>query len=186
MNETLKVIKERFSCRSFTRDLLDNREIEAIVNAAIQSPSSMNRQRWQVIAIKNQDLIAEIESEGMEQISKLPDQSVYDRIQGRGGHLFYQAPHLFIIAIEPTDLPGASLDCGIVAQTVALAAQSLGAASCICSLTSFAFAGNKKDYFKEKLLFPTGYEFGISILIGKPVKQGSPHTPNPEKVTIID
>ncbi|MFV0413839.1 MAG: nitroreductase family protein [Oscillospiraceae bacterium] len=186
MNQALECIQNRYSCRAFTGAKTADDVIQKIVQAAIQSPSSMNRQRWQVIAVRNAGLIAELEAEGLGAIAALPDKSTYERIQARGGRLFYNAPCIVFIAIDPGDLAGASLDAGIVAQSIAIAAQAVGLASCICGLAGLAFSENKAAYFKEKLRFPAGYEFGIAVLLGEAAGSGTPHAPNPDKTTFID
>ncbi|MDL2294379.1 nitroreductase [Ruminococcaceae bacterium OttesenSCG-928-D13] len=185
MNQTLEHIKNRFSCRSFTGEMPAEEKIQAIAEAAIQSPSAMNRQRWQVIVARDPALIAEIEAEGMRVIAAMPDKSTYERIQSRGGKLFYNAPCVIFVPIEPTELTGAALDCGIVCQNIALAAQAVGLASCICGLAGLAFAEDKAGQFKEKLRFPAGYEFGAAVLIGAAKTTAAPHEPDSGKITYI-
>lgn len=185
MNPTLQAIQERFSCRSFTGAAPSPNKVQAIAQAAIQAPSAMNRQPWQVIVVQDRDLIAELEAEGTRVMAAMPDQTLYQRIQSRGGKLFYNTPCIFFVPIQPDDLAAASLDCGIVCQTIALAAQSLGLASCICGLTRLAFSEEKEAYFKKKLQFPAGYEFGAAILVGEAAAKGSPHEPDSAKITLI-
>lgn len=90
LNQTLDSIKSRFSCRSFTGEMPADEKIQAIAQAAIQSPSAMNKQRWQVIVVRNQELIAEMEAEGMRVMSAMPDKTMYERIQSRGGQAVLQ------------------------------------------------------------------------------------------------
>lgn len=186
MNETLTNIRERYSCRAFTGKKLTEEELGAILQAAIQSPSSMNRQRWQVIAVRNEALIAELEAEGTRLMAAMPDKTLYERIQSRGGKLFYNAPCVIYVAFEPGDLASASLDCGIVSQSVALAAQAQGLGSCICGLAALSFAEGKAAEFKQKLKFPAGYEFAMAILVGEAAVEGTPHQPDQTKITVID
>jgi nitroreductase len=186
MNQTLEAIKTRFSCRDFADTTLDDAKIRAIAQAAIEAPSAMNRQRWQIIVVRNPELIAELEAEGMRVIAAMPDKSIYDRIMSRGGKLFYSAPCIIYVPIEPSELTGAAMDCGIVLQTIALAAQAQGLSSCICGLAGLSFADDKAAYFKEKLQFPTGYEFGCAVLIGEAVAPGKPHEPDEDKIKYID
>ncbi|MDL2327233.1 nitroreductase family protein [Ruminococcaceae bacterium OttesenSCG-928-A11] len=185
MNQTLEAIQNRFSCRAFTGAMPEAAQIEAIAQAAIQSPSAVNKQRWQVIVVRDAGLIAELEAEGLRVMAAMPDQTMFERIQSRGGKLFYSAPCVIFVPIDPAELTGAALDCGIVCQTIALAAQAQGLASCICGLAGLAFAEGKAAYFKEKLAFPAGYEFGAAVLIGTAAAPGTPHTPDPAKITYI-
>jgi len=103
--------------------------LQAIAEAAIQAPSGMNRQAWRVIVVKDKKLIQEMESEGMSHIANMEDKSSYDRIMERGGRLFYGAPCMIVVPIDPAQYAPALIDCGILCQNIALAATSLGIAN---------------------------------------------------------
>ena len=187
MNDTLRTIAERFSCRSFTDKQPEDKYLHAIAEAAIQAPSGMNRQCWHVIVVKNENIIAEMEAEGMNVLSSMEDKSMYHRILSRGGKLFYHAPCMIVIAIKQAYPKGAELiDCGILAQNIVLAATSLGIASLHCGFVVLAFAGERAAEFKNKLKFPEGYECGMGILLGYAKETAPPHVPNQEKITIIE
>lgn len=187
MNETLKTIATRYSCRNFTGEPLEETDLSAIAQAGIQAPSGMNRQGWQIIVVKDNVLIREMEEEGMKLLSLMEDKSLYERIMARGGKLFYNAPCMIILAMKEAAQQGAEwMDCGIVAQNIVLAATSLGIANVHCGFTTVAFAGDKAEEFKRRLKFPQGYECGIGILLGYATEAGTPHVPNPEKITVIE
>ncbi|MCL2150266.1 MAG: nitroreductase [Dehalococcoidia bacterium] len=187
MNDTIKTIAERFSCRSFTDQVPEDKYLTTIAQAAIQAPSGMNRQYWQVIVVKNKKLMADLDSEGMAILSHLEDKTMYERIMKRGGKLFYNAPCMMVIVIKEASPKGAELiDCGILAQNISLAATSLGIANLHCGLVALAFVGNRANEFKERLQFPMGYEFGLGVLLGYAEKAASPHAPNPDKITYIE
>lgn len=185
MNDVLKTIQARYSCRAFTDEMPSDENLTAIANAAIQSPSGMNRQAWRVIVLKNQALINDMESEGMRALAAMEDKTMLDRIMGRGGKLFYHAPCLIMVPIDPSNLTGAALDCGILCENVALAATSLGMGSLICGLAGLAFAGARAKEFKERLGFPEGFEFGAAILLGYAAKEFAPHEPDSGKIHFI-
>lgn len=187
MNSTLKTIAERFSCRDFSDKMVVSEDIDAIAQAAIQAPSGMNRQNWHVIVVKNKEIISEMETEGMNFLSSMEDQSILQRILDRGGKLFYNAPCMIIVAIKEAFPKGAELiDCGILAQNAVLAATSLGVANLHCGFVGLAFAGGKGAEFKKRLNFPEGYECGMGILLGYANTIAPPHTPNQEKITVIE
>ena len=185
MSDTLKNITERFSCRDFSSEMPDDGQIHAIAQAALRAPSGMNRQPWQVIVIKSGDLISELEEEGMQMLAQI-DEAAYQRIMSRGGKLFYNAPCMILFAVKKAQPEGTELvDLGIAAQNAVLAATSLGLGSLHCGLIGFAFAGEKAESFKQKLLFPDGYECGLAVLIGHSNVQGAPHEPDQSKLTYI-
>ena len=185
MNDTLKAIEKRFSCRNFNDEVPTDEELNLIAQAAIQSPSGMNRQGWQVIVIKDKKLVDEMNDEGMKTLASMPELSLYNRIVSRGGSLFYNAPRMIVIAVKEDEPKGAELmDCGIVAQNIVIAAQSLGLANLHCGLARFSFEGEKGEEYKQRLQFPAGYEFGIAILLGHTDEELAPHDPDQEKITI--
>lgn len=187
MNDTLRIIATRSSCRSFTDRMPEDTDLMAIAQAAIQAPSGMNRQHWQIILVKDRALIAEMEAEGMKTLAAMEDQSGYQRILSRGGKLFYNAPRLIVLAIKQAEPPGAELiDCGIAAENMVLAATSMGVANLHCGFLTLAFAGDKGTEFKSRLKFPEGYECGIGILLGYAATPASPHIPNQDKITVIE
>ena len=186
MNETLKLIKERFSCRNFSDRVPTGEELNLIAQAAIQSPSGMNRQHWEVIVITNKELLSELEQEGMKNLEKM-DKDFYERIMSRTGNLFYNAPCMILISVKKAEPVGSEMvDLGIIAENVVIAATSLGFASLHCGLAGLAFAGDKREYFGDRLGFPEGYECGIGVLIGSAVNAGTPHEPDQSKITFVD
>lgn len=187
MNETLQVIAKRYSCRDYKEEMPADELLRAIAGAAAAAPSGMNRQGWQIIVVKDRELIHEMEAEAMSYLESQEDKSTYNRIMDRGGKLFYGAPCMIVVAIDPTQYAASLIDCGIVCQNIALAATSLGLANVICGLTGTAFAsGNRSEEFSNRLGFPKGYAFGISVLLGYENTTKPPHTPDPEKITFIE
>ena len=186
MNETLRVIRDRYSCRAFSDKPVESDLLKAVAQAGIQSPSGMNAQRWHIVVVTDKALIGDLESAGLTQINSLPDKSISERLKSRGGTLFYNAPALIAVAVDAAgaDLP--LLDCGIAVQNMTIAASSLGLATCICGLASFAFQGGNEGRFNAKLRFPAGYALGMTILVGYEKAAGKPHEPNPSKITYIE
>ena len=97
----------------------------------------MNRQAWRVVVVKDRALMREMEAEGMERIARMEDQTLHNRIIERGGRLFYGAPCMIVVPIDPAQYASAVMDCGIVCENIALAAASLGVASVICGLPAW-------------------------------------------------
>ena len=186
MNEVLKTIAVRYSCRQFNGIMPEASKLQAIAQAAVAAPSSRNRQPWRVIVVKNKSLMDEMEAQGMAAIRAMADKSLYDRIMARGGTVYYHAPCMILLAIDPAERAEALLDCGIVCQTIALAATSLGVDNLICGLAKLAFEGEKAEYFKENLGFPAGFELGVAILLGHAETVTAPHIPDMGKISIIE
>jgi len=183
MNDTLKSIAERYSCRDFADTPLTDGQIKAVVDAALAAPSGVNRQPWHIIVVRNKALVDELDAEGMDILSAGGDKSYYERIMSRGGKMFYNAPCLVIILSDGSKW--AVLDSGIQCQNIALAAQSLGLASCIVGMAGIPLSGPRREEFRKSLEFPEGYEFTIGILLGTAKSGKEPHEYNMNKVTYI-
>lgn len=180
-NETLKIIEKRYSCRSFTGEALKQEEMEAIGLAALQAPSAMNEQPWHIVVVKSKELIDEMDTTVMAMLSQKEDKTVYNRMMNRGGKIYYNAPCMFVVAKKP----GKDLDCGIVAENIALAASAMGLGNVICGLTRLAFQTENGDSYKEKLI-PEGYEFATSVLVGYATEnEGTPHAIDMTKLSYI-
>jgi len=195
--DTLTAIRSRYACRSFSDrvpthgDPAQFDELAAIGEAAVAAPSAMNLQRWQVIVITDRQLINDLESAGIAALAAAPDRSGYKRIMARGGKLFYNAPLIVIVAVPKTaagdpEAASIALDCGIVAENIALAATSLGIDNVICGMIRTAFAGDRGDEFRSRLGFNDGYDLGISVLLGYAAEPGGqPHQPNLSKISYV-
>jgi len=183
MNETLKTIMSRFSCRDFADTPLTDEQIKALTDAALASPSAMNRQPWHVIMITDKALIDELDTEGMNVLCAAEDKSGYERIMARGGKIFYNAPCMVMVASDGSDY--ASMDCGILSQNVSLAAHSLGLGSVICGMAGIPLSGSRGDEFKKRMQFSDGYDFGIAILVGTVKTAKEPHELDMGKVTFL-
>ena len=184
MNETLKTIAERNSCRDFKDTPVTDEQLKLIVNAALAAPSGVNRQPWYLVVVKNKAIIDELNEEGMRILAGADDKTLYERMMGRGGKLLYNAPCLIYVLSDGSTY--ATMDCGILAQNITLAAQSLGLSSCIVGMANIPLTGLRGDEFKKRLKFPDGYVFGIGVLVGIPNTGKEPHDLDPGKVTYID
>jgi nitroreductase len=183
MNETLKSIAGRYSCRDFYDTPLAGTQIKALVEAALASPSGMNRQPWHIIVITDKPLIDELDAEGMKILAAAETQSGYERIMSRGGKLFYNAPCMIIAATSSAN--PAAMDCGILSQNIALAAHSLGLGSVICGMVGIPLSGPRSDDLKKRLQFPEDCSFSIAVLVGTAKSGKEPHELDMSKVTYI-
>jgi nitroreductase len=181
INEILKAIAERNTCRDFSPAPLESAQIDALVKAALAAPSAMNLQPWHIIVLTDKQLIEEIDAAGMEYIKH--DAEWYKRFMDRGGKIFYDAPCIIFIAKDNSD--AATLDCGIVSQNIALAAHSMGLGSCICGMARYALMNETGEKLLKKLQFPEGYDFGMSVCVGNIQSGKEPHELDTKKVTYI-
>jgi len=183
MNETLKNIAERFSCRDFADTPLTDEQVGTLVDAALAAPSAMNLQPWHVIVVRDKALIDEMDAYGMSELEKEYDKATFDRMMSRGGKLFYNAPFMMIILSDQSKWN--MMDSGILSQNVVLAAQSIGLGTCIVGMARVPLSGPRGDEFIKRLKFPEGYDFAISVIVGEIRSGKAPHELDRGKVTYI-
>ena len=186
MNPVLDAIARRYSCRHFLPRPVPADILAAIAEAGLHAPSATDRQPWRILVVTNPEAIADLESAGLEALGET-DPAAYERILGRGGRLLYGAPAVVLLLQQ--DLPGivkADLDTGILTATITLAAEGLGVNSCIAALTGFAFRAADGERRKQRLGFPEGFDFVVSVLLGYEAGEPkAPHATDPSKVITI-
>ena len=181
-NQTLQLIASRRSHRAYKPGQISSEQLEALMTAALQSPSAMDRQPWHFSFVQDEKLLKRVTQAAHEQAALLPQTERSPRFASPAFDLFYHAPTVVFISTLNGD---SAIDCGIAAQTLALAAESLGLGSVIVGLARLAFESNERDTLEKALRFPEGNRFVISVAIGMPDDDKAPHALNREKITLI-
>ena len=116
MNEVIRTIMSRRSCRCFDPNRMPSREVlSQIAEAGTWSPTSRGMQNPIIVVVTDKSLRDRI-------------MGMNARIMGGGDDPFYGAPCMMIVLVKES--PNASYDGPIVMQTLMLAAESLGVNSC--------------------------------------------------------
>ena len=184
VNTVLTTIQNRFSCRGYDGRPIEQEKLEALAKAALQAPSALNLQPWEIIVITKKSIIDKMDAAAMSLLAANPDKTSYNRMVERGGKIFYNAPCLFLVLKDPK-AKWADLDCGIVTQNIALAAASLGLDNVIVAMAAIPFSSPEGDAFKQQLGWPEGYEFGMGVCVGYGNTMKEPHEIDLDKVKYI-
>lgn len=158
----LQVIADRRSVRKYKDEPLSEEQIEALVKAALISPSSRNQQPWHLSVITNPDIIRDWEADIVQHYLDVNIEWIVKINAARGNKIFYDVPAVFLITMKE----GSELDVGIMAQSLALAAKSMGLDSVILGFPRVAFLDVFEGKWSSKLGVPDGYVYGISVAIG--------------------
>ena len=185
MNQTLSLIASRRSHRAYEKTPLTREQLDALLQAAVQSPSGLNNQPWHFTAVMDQDLLEEINRATRENAMKRDASQRSPRFADDAFQVFYHAPAVIFISGDP-DSFWTRIDCGIAVENIALAAESMGLGSVILGLPREAFQTEKAPYFREKLCFPAGWDFVIAIAVGTPADDKPAHAVKENKITIIE
>ena len=117
MNETLKVLESRRSCRSFKPDMIKKKELDAIIKAGTYAANGMGQQSPVIIAVTSKELRDSVSEENR-------------KIGGwdEGFDPFYGAPVILIVLADKS-MPTHVYDGSLVMGNLMNAAESLGVAS---------------------------------------------------------
>ena len=117
MNETLKVLESRRSCRNFKQDMIAKEDLDAILKAGTYAATGMGKQSPIIIAVTDKTLRDELSKENR-------------KIGGweEGFDPFYGAP-VILIVLARKDVPTHVYDGSLVMGNLMNAAESLGIAS---------------------------------------------------------
>ncbi|WP_031548738.1 nitroreductase [Oribacterium sp. FC2011] len=117
MNETLKVLETRRSCRKFKPDMVEKEKLEAILKAGTYSATGMGKQSPIIIAVTNKELRDAISEENRKIGGWKED---FDP--------FYGAPVILIVLADKS-VPTYIYDGSLVMGNLMNAAESLGVAN---------------------------------------------------------
>lgn len=114
MNETLKVLETRRSCRSFRPDMIREEDLKAIIRAGTYAATGMGKQSPIIIAVTDKTLRDEVSDQNR-------------RIGGwdEGFDPFYGAP-VILIVLADKNIPTHVYDGSLVMGNLMNAAASLG------------------------------------------------------------
>lgn len=116
INEVIKVIKERRSCRKFKAEQITDEQLQAIVEAGKYAATGKGLQSPKMVVIQNPEIVAKLSKWNAE-------------ILGVKSDPFYGAPTVILVLADATK-PTAVQDGSLVMGNLMLAAHSVGVASC--------------------------------------------------------
>ena len=142
MNETLKVLESRRSCRNFKTDMIKKDEIDAILRAGTYAANGRGKQSSIIIAVTDKELRDKISEENR-------------KIGGwdEGFDPFYNAP-VILIVLADKDVPTYMYDGSLVMGNLMNAAESLGVGSIWIHRAKEEF----ESEFGKKILADLGIE----------------------------
>ena len=141
MNDTLKVLESRRSCRNFDSDkMVSEEDIQAIIKAGTYAPSGMGRQSSIIIAVTNKELRDQLSAENA-------------KIMGADPDPFYGAP-VILVVLANKDIPTYKYDGSLVMGNLMNAATSLGLGSIWVHRAKEEF----ESEFGKKILADLGIE----------------------------
>ena len=169
MNETLKVLESRRSCRNFKQDMIAKEDLDAILKAGTYAATGMGKQSPIIIAVTDKTLRDELSKENR-------------KIGGweEGFDPFYGAP-VILIVLARKDVPTHVYDGSLVMGNLMNAAESLGIASIWIHRAKEEFDSAFGKSILQKLGITDEYEGIGHCALGyamEPVKDVAPRKEN--------
>ncbi|MCR4739846.1 MAG: nitroreductase [Lachnospiraceae bacterium] len=169
MNETLKVLRTRRSCRSFKPDMIKEDELEAVIEAGTYAATGMGRQSPIIIAVTDKEMRDKISEENR-------------KIGGwqEGFDPFYGAPVILIVLADKS-VPTYVYDGSLVMGNLLNAAESLGVAGIWIHRAKEEFESDFGKEILKKLGIQGEYEGIGHCALGyaaEPAKDAAPRKDN--------
>lgn len=164
-NPVIETIMARRSIRAYKPEAVEREIMNQIVKCGINAPNAMNAQPWEVRIVDNPEFIEGCTKLFVERMKQDPRRAkMVEDPSFR--NMFRNAPTVVFIAIN--DGRFSSIDCGLMAQNMMLAAKSLGIGSiALGSPVDFFQSEVAAEYYK-KLDIPDTHTLALVLGFGYP------------------
>lgn len=174
MNEVIKCMKARRSCRRFLEEQLLEQDLEAILEAGRYAPSGGNNQSCHLIVIQSKSILQELKELVEHEFSKMEIyEGMYKSIRAsilasqKGNYNFYyNAPTLVVVA-NKKDYGNAMADSACLLENMMLSASSLNIGSCWINQLRWLDGNPVIRAFLEKLGLDEGETVCGSLALGR-------------------
>ncbi|OGO19236.1 MAG: hypothetical protein A2144_02040 [Chloroflexi bacterium RBG_16_50_9] len=165
MNETLQIIMNRRSIRQYKAKQITDTELQQILEAAINAPNARNQQKWHFTVIQNRKRLDSMVEQIKQNIINSDNEFLKGRIKDPTFNPFHNAPTVVIISGED-DNHFVEVDCGLAAENMVLAAESMNIGTCVVGSPDMLFATEKVEEVKKELGIPKVYSHVCTVTIG--------------------
>ena len=167
--ELKEAIYSRRATREFKTDLVDEKTLRDLIDAAVQAPSAVNQQPWAFCVVCNKAVLAKISHEAKAHMVKsspigLVSHHFEQILNDPSFDIFYHAPALIVIC-SVTDIPWAIEDCALAAENLMLAARAANLGTCWIGFAQ-GWLGTPEG--KAALKLPPAYKPVAPIIVGRP------------------
>lgn len=164
-NEVVDAMMSRRSIRSYKPEQITDAQLDTIIECAINAPSAMNRQAWEVRVIQDPAMLKAI-NDGFVQYAKGKNmQGSASKSEEPEFSVFHGSPTLIVVASQKGN-GSSQVDCGLLGQNILLAAESMNIGTCVVgSVIAYLSTPEAKDLV-SKMNFSEGFEPLYSISVG--------------------
>lgn len=164
-NAVVEAIMSRRSVRKYKPQQVSNEHLTTILECALNAPSAVNRQPWELRVVQDAELLAQMVGAYIDDGKASGNPVMVERVSAPGYSPIFHAPTFIVIACD-TSNKWAANDCGMLTQNILLSAGSMGIGTCtIGSFVNFLKLP-KCARFVEQLKFSPGYELHVGVAMG--------------------
>ena len=124
INETLAVIRQRRSIRQFETRQISDKELNAILDAALFAPTDMNQQKWHFAVVQSKSSLEKMDRIARENKLNSNIAFIVKNAERDDYHTYYHAPTVVVVSGDK-QAKSIQIDCGAAAQNIVLAAESM-------------------------------------------------------------
>ncbi len=156
----LKMLQKRRSIRKYKDEEVNGEQIQALLQAALLSPSSRGQRPWQFILIDENNILAELAD-----------------AKAGGSSFLAGAEYAVAIAADPEVSDVWVEDCSIAATNIQMMAEDLGLGSCWVQIRRRQRQNGEdsESYVKEILDLPQDLRVLAIIALGHPDEEKEDH-----------
>ena len=164
-NETLKIIKQRRSIRSYRPEQIKDEELQTILEAGLYAPHALD-QSWHFTVVQNKELLNKLNDAAKEVARKNDIPGFKEMGEDTGYNCLYDAPTLVIISGDENAHVPLEADCAAATLNLLLAAESIGVGSCWIYFVLMAFESSQGAALRRELKIPAGYKPYSTAVLG--------------------
>jgi nitroreductase len=156
----LSIIEKRRSIRKYTGKLVEAEKIDALIEAALRSPSSRGFNPWEFVVVTDKGLL--------EKLSKA---------KPHGASFLKNAPLGIVVCADPEKCDVWVEDASIASIFIHLAAESIGLGSCWIQIRKRMHdqTTTAQAYIRSILNIPKNLNVESIVAIGYPAEKKPPH-----------
>lgn len=176
-NETINHILERRTIREYTSEQITDEELETLLTCAMWAPSGRNSQPCHLRVVQSKKFLDEMNVDFKNLVGwDTPAYTNWDK------NPFYQNAPTVLFMYSKDD---SSMDGGLMAENIALAAKSMGLGTCIIGSIGALLNHEEGKKWKEKLDIPGDFRFLIAIAVGHGDENPAPKPRKPEQYIVV-
>jgi nitroreductase len=157
----LDLLRKRRSIRQFSKQVVEDEKIDALVEAAVRTPTSRGLNPWEFIVVTDPKKL-----------------ELLGKAKTHGSGFVANAPLAIVFAADTSKSDVWIEDCSIAAMMVQMAAEDAGLGSCWAQirLRPHNEQCSAEDYIKELLSLPASHAVECVVGIGYAAEEKSGHS----------